>query len=103
MQTAHFYALVTVSILVMALTAVMMEGAPASDTVSVEALRIEATTTSTPTRALSNPEATTTTTTVIQIEPDTDALGNPVGDLHPTTTTTAPAADHSSATQTAKA
>ncbi|MGA7097243.1 MAG: CAP domain-containing protein, partial [Acidimicrobiia bacterium] len=96
------YALVTVSILVMALTAVMMEGAPAPDTVSVEALRIEATTTSTPTRAISNPEATTTSTTVIQIQPDTDALGNPVGDLHPTTTTTAQAAEHSSAMQTAK-
>ncbi|MFZ0627276.1 MAG: CAP domain-containing protein [Acidimicrobiia bacterium] len=90
----------TVSILVMALTAVLVEHPATPDTVSVEALRIEATTTTGPTRAIPNPEATTTSTTAIQIEPDTDALGNPVGDLHPTTTTTAQAEEPGTATPT---
>ncbi len=97
MQTAHLYALVTISILVMALTAVAVDHPPAPDMVSVEAIRLEATTTTT------GSASTTTSAAPADREPDTDTLGNPVGDLHPTTTTTEPDAKQDTPTETPKA
>jgi uncharacterized protein YkwD len=83
MRNTHLSALVTIGILVMALSAVLIDNSPPLAVASVEAIRVPDITTTT-----AEAPSTTNSGSSTSLIPDVDALGRPVADLHATTTTT---------------
>ena len=91
MRITPLYGFLALAILVTALVGVLD---PADDAAAVMAVRREPDITSRPT-ATSTTSTTPTVEPVLDREPDIDALGAPVGDLHATTTTVSIPADAS--------